>query len=796
MKRRFAKRLTAGTMALGLGLLALSGCGQKAEETTANVQTETAKENAEANTQAESSEKEWKFAFFGTSTANVCNTIKEGSSLENGVSLTSCTAKEDGSIDKKGGKFAAGEGYDGISFYYTKIDPDTENFVLKADVTIDYMNPTPDGQEGVALLARDSIGENGEADCAFFTNSAAVIASKLDYVDETGKKTSIKDGIGYRMITGVESDTTPPDAEKLTLDSEAFVPDVQLTQGETYTFELSKTNTGYTAAYYTAQGEKIEHTLYGTEELTKIDQDHIYVGMAVARGCNATFNNIEFQLTDAASDAPAEERPMTQEAYSFQFLSADTAGGENYPLIWRCTADGTAVVRDENGNVLASDIAMKAGETVTQTFPVKEGEQSFVVEFTPEPDFKFDEYTALASYDTASFELPVTCHVLGKDVIYVSPSGSAQGDGSKEAPVDFSTAFSYAVPGQTILAEEGTYSFTEGLKIARGVNGTKEAPITLKPETDGAQVILDFQKEGSGLEIWGDYWNVKGIQVCNTSDGNPGIRLSGHFNTLEGLRTYNNGNTGLQISGTSEETIELWPSDNLILNCTSYNNSDEAMEDADGFAAKLTCGERNIFRGCIAAYNADDGWDLFAKIATGKIGAVTIEDCVTFKNGYIYDENGEIIDAGNGNGFKMGGSGLSGHHVLKNSISYENKAKGIDSNSCPDIEIYNNVSFNNGGSNIALYTSNNADTAYVAEGNISFGRSERESTPETLELKGQDEGKIYSGTNYFYNEADGQYENSKKEAVQDDWFVSLDTSVLPSREADGQINMHGLLERK
>ena len=63
-----------------------------------------------------------------------------------GFLLTSCTVKEDGSIDKKGGKFAAGEGYDGISFYYTVIDPETENFRLKADVTIDYINPKPDGR--------------------------------------------------------------------------------------------------------------------------------------------------------------------------------------------------------------------------------------------------------------------------------------------------------------------------------------------------------------------------------------------------------------------------------------------------------------------------------------------------------------------------------------------------------------------------------------------------------------------------------------------------------------------------
>ena len=28
------------------------------------------------------------------------------------------------------------------------------------------------------------------------------------------------------------------------------------------------------------------------------------------------------------------------------------------------------------------------------------------------------------------------------------------------------------------------------------------------------------------------------------------------------------------------------------------------MEDADGFAAKITTGEGNVFDGCIAAYNA------------------------------------------------------------------------------------------------------------------------------------------------------------------------------------------------
>ncbi|MCD8188208.1 MAG: hypothetical protein LUD57_06325 [Ruminococcus sp.] len=34
------------------------------------------------------------------------------------------------------------------------------------------------------------------------------------------------------------------------------------------------------------------------------------------------------------------------------------------------------------------------------------------------------------------------------------------------------------------------------------------------------------------------------------------------------------------------------------------------MENADGFAAKLTCGEGNVFDGCMSYNNSDDGWDL------------------------------------------------------------------------------------------------------------------------------------------------------------------------------------------
>ncbi len=105
------------------------------------------------------------------------------------------------------------------------------------------------------------------------------------------------------------------------------------------------------------------------------------------------------------------------------------------------------------------------------------------------------------------------------------------------------------------------------------------------------------------------------------------------------------------------------------------------MNNADGFAAKLTSGEGNVFRGCIAYSNIDDGWDLFTKIETGPIGAVVIDDCIAFRNGSLSDGSGN----GDGNGFKLGGDGIAVPHVLRDSFAYANGASGITSNSNPAI---------------------------------------------------------------------------------------------------------------
>lgn len=242
----------------------------------------------------------------------------------------------------------------------------------------------------------------------------------------------------------------------------------------------------------------------------------------------------------------------------------------------------------------------------------------------------------------------------------------------------------------------------------------------------------------------------------------------------------------------------MWPSNNLIKNCEAYNCCDPARNDADGFAAKLTCGEGNVFYGCIAHHNIDDGWDLYAKSTTGPIGAVTIENCVAYSNGFLLgdDPSDSSVAFGEGNGFKLGGENMYGAHKLINSVSFNNYAKGITSNSGPDCQVINCTAYNNslkGGSyNLSLYTKQSNEKAWVVDGVISLATN-----GTTAAELGASNGVLYSlrsSTNYLF---DGEKsENNQGIRATEDWFESTDVAIVPTRNADGTINMHGLLVLK
>ncbi len=408
--------------------------------------------------------------------------------------------------------------------------------------------------------------------------------------------------------------------------------------------------------------------------------------------------------------------------------------------------------------------------------------------------------------------------------IYVSPTGKASASGSSSDPMDLVTAISKIQAGKTIWMKAGTYNFKNTIMIAENNSGSSGK--YKKVSSMGGTVTLDFNgmaENGAnrGIVLDGSYWHFYDIDITNAGDN--GMLLSGDNNIIELCQFYKNHDTGLQISryNTKYTTKNLWPSNNLIKNCTSFNNKDEATsENADGFAAKLTCGEGNVFDGCIAYCNSDDGWDLYAKTDTGPIGVVTIKNCVAFGNGKTTDGQGSAN--GDMNGFKLGGSNgaCPTPHVVTNCIAFFNGACGFtDNGNGGAIKMTKCTSANNAvwssKSNFMCYrTSQSASYS----GLLSLASNKKAGTDK---FKGSLEKTLYyysSGSAYYWvNEKDAKsftgsgikYGTANAKTVSDSDFVSTTLAGYNAskgtyatnyhetmRNSDGSVNLNGLFRLK
>ncbi len=796
----------------------------------------------------EDAKQTWGFTVYGPST-NTANNGYIGSVNEEGkVTVYSEGGK---------GKLVPASNEDGIAFYYTAI-PTEYNFTLRAKVTVDswtYSN----GQEGFGLIVTDRLGVSGDSS-AFWNNSYMAAATKVEYKydydvesdnswdgvlnvnAEIGTKYSMKLGIGSFEKKGV----TPENLNELinggttavtkyffaTHNTLEHIASQRTTDGGTFNIignatkavngsiddalvtelvlEIQKNNTGYFISYYKTDGTLVAmHKYYGADNLSKLDTENVYAGFFAARNARATFSDIELTTILASEDEPAEKAPVTLVTPNITIGSADSTTSPDYTLILDANVSGKVTIKINNV-VVATDVEIKMAERITQAIEMARlGNNRIEVEFTPDPDQDLGENTALANTNKVYKEIVVDYNkgFYHSKSIYVSTTGLPNGTGSKEYPLDIYTAIKNVVPGQTIIIMEGTYKLRETIKIQRGVDGTETDLIYMIADPEATtRPVFDFQGLCPGIVHGGDYWYFEGFDVTNSEATQKGFQVSGNYNVLDNIHAYYNGNTGIQISrfSSSDVTIDQWPAYNLVLNCTSYGNADPGYEDADGFAAKLTVGPGNVFDGCIAYNNADDGWDLYAKVETGPIGSVVIKNCVAYLNGYLEDGT----NAGNGNGFKMGGSSIAGKHQLINSYAFFNKQKGIDSNSCPDIIVENCISYNNGKYNVAFYTNNANETDFVGTGIISFKDAsitewvkdiaDALTTGEQLKGKGAqatDTSKFVNATNYYWDGTKSL--NTEGVEVTADMFVSLVfTRDTITRNADGTINMNGFLELK
>ena len=770
----------------------------------------------------------WGYIVYGNG-ASESNSAYEGNINETGsVTLRSGAVDANGVLKGSGnnGKLVPAS-FDGLNFYYTAV-PTSLNFTLRAKVTVDQWSLS-NGQEGFGLMAADRLGGSG------WNNSYMAVVSKTEYYwneeagkvtnDTTALKVSQKIGIASQEKKGLTKDNIAAieanDTETVKQFQSAMYPleqryaenvnvignavkpvDATIENPVTEMYlTIQKNNTGYFVSYESVDGTySTTKKYYDTETLSQLDSDNVYVGFFTSRYAQATFSDVTFTTINPSDDAPAEEKPIEELVTNAAFNSKTATGTSDYEFRFTANCDGVLSIWDSEDNAIATDVAVAANTVVKPaTTTLNVGKNSFRYVFTPDAGYIPEKDMVMSSYEPIEGTFTVTYRTYGVEgqSIYVAPG--KYGVGTKEDPMSIYDAVKYVQPGQTIVVMEGTYYLEKTVKVERGVNGTADKPIQMVADTEASsRPVFDFQGLCAGMVLAGDYWYFQGFDVTNSANAQKGIQLSGKYNTMDNIMTYHNGNTGLQVSRylTTDE-FDMWPAYNLILNCTSYGNADAGYEDADGFAAKLTVGDGNVFDGCISYNNADDGWDLFAKVQSGSIGAVTIKNSVAYGNGYLEDGT----NAGNGNGFKLGGDSMSGKHVLENCVAFDNKAKGIDSNSCPDINVINCTTFNNESYNIALYTNSAKNTDFSATGVLSYRTYMKDNVEQFKLLGTQDKTKVDNDTNYFWN-----YEGTAKNSattVTDDWFESVDTAMdyathvyashKVTRNADNTINMNGLL---
>lgn len=343
-------------------------------------------------------------------------------------------------------------------------------------------------------------------------------------------------------------------------------------------------------------------------------------------------------------------------------------------------------------------------------------------------------------------------------------------------------------PGDTIILTGERYVMKgDYVRIMSYISGEFNKYITIRSETN-KNVTLDFydalfESTNRGVSLNGNYIYWHGVDICGAGDN--GLYIGGSYNIIESSQFYNNRDSGLQLGRADGNyaNIKQWPSFNYIRDCTSFNNYDNETygENADGFAAKLTIGYGNVFDGCIAYRNSDDGWDLYAKTDSGNIGTVIIFNCVAFENGFLAenqatcnarfrsfdkslfgekDSNGNSKEYsfntrdGDGNGFKLGGSIMEGDTYLYNSMSFNNKMHGITDNSNPGT-IYTEqcTSVDNG----AAIDDKSSSSTY---GQIIKGKSEQEAGEECANID-------VSRQTYSYNVV------KKSLSLKSDWSTSI-----------------------
>jgi hypothetical protein len=659
---------------------------------------------------------------FGTSTGG----STENSVVRNADGTVTLTAYND---TYNAGKIAGSE--DGISYLFRRVEA-TKNFKLSADVKIVFFggvaadgSTASNGQEGFGLMARDwvpqypglTIDDNLDAAPEYHAGSSGGSGNMVMVGGvKRGVRAALRQGVIETSGACLTDPLVTPDALRSTIewwpkelgDYSMYAtledrPDFPA-KNSTYRLTLEKTNNEFIATILPpgAKGQEARYLMPYPKVLEAIDKDHYYVGLFASRSAKIVVSNIDYVESLCSQDPPYIAPELVKIAPSFEIISPSTDSDGSYQLICTSNVRGYVSLTQEGRAVPGADFlpcewvtepangaVLPYGLFTIPVYGLAAGQNTFRAVFYPEEAADLNSSAPIAKV----FQVERRSYFTADTPLYVAPEGRAANAGTLASPLDLGTAILFVQPGQTIYLVDGVYTVLD-ITIPRyddGLFGKTKNLVALHR----GKAVIDFDRNpaAKGFVLQGSYWVIDGIDVRDTPDKVKGFTVMGSNNDIRWVRTYGNGDTGLQISGRSTEPKRLWPRNNLVEYCDSHDNLDAAQNDADGFAAKLTVGEGNRFDWCASHNNCDDGWDLFTKKETGTIGKVVITNCAAYRNGTLSD--GSRTYSGR-NGFKLGGEGLSVDHQVTNCVSFQNGAHGFTSNSNPAVKLLRCTSFDNG----------------------------------------------------------------------------------------------------
>ncbi|WP_209974139.1 bacterial Ig-like domain-containing protein [Lederbergia galactosidilytica] len=224
----------------------------------------------------------WQEIRFGQSTSDDKNYIKK---QKNGAIRI---------VAEEGGGKVTGD-HDGISFYYTELNAEKDNFILSADIKVnEYAKSPHDGQESFGIMARDAIGKAG---------NSGVFASNIAAIGGYSGGTNAENGTQLFARTGViaaDGEGSEGIQNRMLLQEQ---PNAENTKGH-YRLTLAKTNSGITGRLNNGE----EDILY-EPDILNVQDNKMYVGFYAARLADIEISNIDLIISEAATDPPKVEAP-------------------------------------------------------------------------------------------------------------------------------------------------------------------------------------------------------------------------------------------------------------------------------------------------------------------------------------------------------------------------------------------------------------------------------------------------------------------------------------------------------